>query len=239
VAQNRCESSIPYERPCIIEVQRAQKQCPTRSWRHGRASKIALHSAQNARHPRAAKDETLHKLAAHNTVSLHLVTPVMVLVAPTGPTGELTVHYDRGTYLPIGLRWEGFSEHLGRPPLRSTALADHLGAGTTEVTPDTWRGFSIRNLRSWDWIKTTQTKLFKPCAPVREPASAYRPGTNNETMQPVQDVMALMHHHGLVGDDAVRAIMLCSMLCSAPIDAASQPPSVQLNKNSAHRSQLS
>eukprot|EP00966_Prymnesium_polylepis_P188134 4360234-Prymnesium_polylepis.2 len=37
-------------------------------------------------------------------------------------------------------------------------------------------------------------------------------------MQPVQkDVMALLSHHGLVGDDAARALMLCS----APIDAAS------------------
>eukprot|EP00966_Prymnesium_polylepis_P311158 7188699-Prymnesium_polylepis.1 len=37
-------------------------------------------------------------------------------------------------------------------------------------------------------------------------------------MQPVQeDVMALLNHHGLVGDDAARALMLCS----APIDAAS------------------
>ena len=48
-------------------------------------------------------------------------------------------------------------------------------------------------------------------------ASAYRPGTN-EIMQPVQeDIMALLKHHGLVGDDAARALMLCS----APIDAAS------------------
>ncbi len=48
-------------------------------------------------------------------------------------------------------------------------------------------------------------------------ASAYRPGTS-EIMQPVQeDVMALLSHHGLVGDDAARA----RMLCSAPIDAAS------------------
>eukprot|EP00966_Prymnesium_polylepis_P316695 7317516-Prymnesium_polylepis.1 len=36
-------------------------------------------------------------------------------------------------------------------------------------------------------------------------------------MQPVQeDIMALLNHHGLVGDDAARALMLCS----APIDAA-------------------
>eukprot|EP00966_Prymnesium_polylepis_P131094 3031749-Prymnesium_polylepis.1 len=34
----------------------------------------------------------LQKLAAHNTVSLQLVTPVLVQVAPTGPTGELTPH---------------------------------------------------------------------------------------------------------------------------------------------------
>ena len=37
-------------------------------------------------------------------------------------------------------------------------------------------------------------------------------------MQPVQeDIMALLKHHGLVGDGAARALMLCS----APIDAAS------------------
>ena len=54
-------------------------------------------------------------------------------------------------------------------------------------------------------------------APVGKMASAYRPGTN-EIMQPVQeDIMALLKHHGLVGDDAARALMLCS----APIDAAS------------------
>eukprot|EP00966_Prymnesium_polylepis_P139386 3220868-Prymnesium_polylepis.1 len=48
-------------------------------------------------------------------------------------------------------------------------------------------------------------------------ASAYRPGTN-EIMQPVQeDIVALLSHHGLVGDDAARALMLCS----APIDVAS------------------
>eukprot|EP00966_Prymnesium_polylepis_P138873 3209227-Prymnesium_polylepis.1 len=48
-------------------------------------------------------------------------------------------------------------------------------------------------------------------------ASAYRPGTN-EIMQPIQEnVMALLSHHGLVGDDAARA----PMLCSAPIDATS------------------
>jgi hypothetical protein len=33
----------------------------------------------------------------------------------------------------------------------------------------------------------------------------------NEIMQPVQeDIMALLQHHGLVGDDAARALMLCS-----------------------------
>ena len=53
-------------------------------------SSTALHSQ---RLPRAAKDRTLQKLAAHNTISLHLVTPVLVQVAPTGPSGELTVHY--------------------------------------------------------------------------------------------------------------------------------------------------
>eukprot|EP00966_Prymnesium_polylepis_P018868 434702-Prymnesium_polylepis.1 len=48
-------------------------------------------------------------------------------------------------------------------------------------------------------------------------ASACRPGTN-EIMQPVQkDIIALLNHHGLVGVDAARALMLCS----APIDAAS------------------
>ena len=48
-------------------------------------------------------------------------------------------------------------------------------------------------------------------------ASAYRPGTN-KIMQPVQeDIIALLNHHGLVGDDAARALVLCS----APIDAAS------------------
>eukprot|EP00966_Prymnesium_polylepis_P256038 5914699-Prymnesium_polylepis.1 len=47
----------------------------------------ALHSQ---RHPRAAKEGTLQKLAAHNPVSLHRVAPVLVQVAPTGPTGELT-----------------------------------------------------------------------------------------------------------------------------------------------------
>jgi hypothetical protein len=65
----------------------------------------ALHSQ---RHPRAAKEGTLQKLAAHNTVSLHLVTPVLVQVAPTRPTGELTVHYgdayDRGAYPPTCLQ---------------------------------------------------------------------------------------------------------------------------------------
>ena len=75
----------------------------------------------------------------------------------------------------------------------------------------------IDNLNSWDYIKTKQGKLFKPCAPVGKMASAYRQGTN-EIMQPVQeDIMALLKHHGLVGDDAARALMLCS----APIDAAS------------------
>eukprot|EP00966_Prymnesium_polylepis_P263453 6085572-Prymnesium_polylepis.1 len=93
----------------------------------------ALHSQH---HPRAAKEGTLQKLAAHNTVSLHLVTPVLVLeVAPTGSTGELTVHhgdaYDRGVYPPTGLRRESFSMHPGHPPLRNTALANHLDSGTT------------------------------------------------------------------------------------------------------------
>eukprot|EP00966_Prymnesium_polylepis_P011767 270437-Prymnesium_polylepis.1 len=36
-------------------------------------------------------------------------------------------------------------------------------------------------------------------------------------MQPWEDIMALLKYHGLVGDDAARA----PMLCSAPIDAAS------------------
>ena len=95
-------------------------------------SPTALHSQ---RHPRAAKDGTLQKLAVHNTVSLHLVTPVLVQVAPTGPSGELTVHYgdayDRGDYPPTGLRWESLPMHPGRPPLHNPALADHLEQGTT------------------------------------------------------------------------------------------------------------
>ena len=181
-------------------------------------SSTALHSQ---RRPRAAKDGTLQKLAAHNTISLHLVTPVLVQVAPTGPSGELTVHYgdtyDRSDYPPTGLRWETLPMHPGRPPLHNPALADHLDQGTTEFTPDTWRGFGIHSLRSGDYIKTKKGKLFKPSAPVGKMASAYRPGTN-EIMQPVQeDIMALLKHHGLVGDDAARALMLCS----APIDAAS------------------
>ena len=181
-------------------------------------SSTALHSQ---RHPRAAKDGTLQKLAAHNTISLHLVTPVLVQVAPTGPSGELTVHYgdtyDRSDYPPTGLRWETLPMHPGRPPLHNPALADHLDQGTTEFTPDTWRGFGIHSLRSGDYIKTKKGKLFKPSAPVGKMASAYRPGTN-EIMQPVQeDIMALLQHHGLTGDDAARALMLCS----APIDAAS------------------
>ena len=181
-------------------------------------SSTALHSQ---RLPRAAKDGTLQKLAAHNTISLHLVTPVLVQVAPTGPSGELTVHYgdtyDRSDYPPTGLRWETLPMHPGRPPLHNPALADHLDQGTTEFTPDTWRGFGIHSLRSGDYIKTKKGKLFKPSAPVGKMASAYRPGTN-EIMQPVQeDIMALLQHHGLTGDDAARALMLCS----APIDAAS------------------
>ena len=90
-------------------------------------SPTALHSQ---RHPRAAKDGTLQNLAVHNTVSLHLVTPLLVQVAPTGPSGELTVHYgdayDRGDYPPTGLRWESLPMHPGRPPLHNPALADHL-----------------------------------------------------------------------------------------------------------------
>eukprot|EP00966_Prymnesium_polylepis_P044815 1038196-Prymnesium_polylepis.1 len=31
--------------------------------------------------------------------------------------------------------------HPGRPPLHNPALADHLELGTTEFTPDIWRGF--------------------------------------------------------------------------------------------------
>ena len=78
---------------------------------------------------------------------LHLVTPVLVQVAPTGPTGELTVHYgdayDRGADPPAGLRWESFSMHPGHPPLRNTALTACLEAGATEFTPNTWRDFGI------------------------------------------------------------------------------------------------
>jgi hypothetical protein len=81
--------------------------------------------------------------------------------------------------------------HPGHPPLRNTALTDHLESGTTEFTPYTWRDFGIDNLRSWDYIKTKQGKLFRPCTPVGKIASAYRPSTN-EIMQPVQeDVMAM------------------------------------------------
>eukprot|EP00966_Prymnesium_polylepis_P162878 3764521-Prymnesium_polylepis.1 len=48
-------------------------------------------------------------------------------------------------------------------------------------------------------------------------ASAYRTGTN-EIRQPVQeDIIALLNHHGLVGDDAARALMLCSALIDAAL----------------------
>eukprot|EP00966_Prymnesium_polylepis_P271892 6281861-Prymnesium_polylepis.1 len=54
--------------------------------------------------------------------------------------------------------------------------------------------------------KLNKAKLFKPCTPVGKMASAYRPGTK-DIMQPVQeDIIALLNHHGLVGDDAARAL---------------------------------
>eukprot|EP00966_Prymnesium_polylepis_P230218 5327046-Prymnesium_polylepis.1 len=65
--------------------------------------------------------------------------------------------------------------------------------------------------------------------PRRELASAYRPGTN-EIMQPDQeDIIALLNHHGLVDDDAARALMLCS----APIAMRLPQPYVPLNSRYA------
>eukprot|EP00966_Prymnesium_polylepis_P231983 5366814-Prymnesium_polylepis.1 len=77
----------------------------------------------------------------HNNSEYHIVLHYMVLlctglqVAPTGPSGELTVKYgdacDRGDYPPTVLRWKSLPMHPGRPPLHNPALADHLELGAT------------------------------------------------------------------------------------------------------------
>ena len=113
MAQNRCELSIPYERPCIIEVQRAQRQCPTRSWRHGRGSK---QDRPSKRPKRPRKHAAQHVLVTRKDTTnvLATSTPPRSAHQRRGPlTASARCARSPPPWLGFGHRWHTSSSRRG------------------------------------------------------------------------------------------------------------------------------